>query len=566
MPWWGFAKGFLPPLDDQPWTAISVHKNRSRSAADKNAKVKPSGYLTESSVGISRQRATSVAGSVHHRDTLRTSRHVNTRERNEKMPLTENPSQEVTKSLPRGRIASTSGVHRGILKPPKSSAEDDCLRRSAILTHQKKGESLNVKNDRSAYQKLGSSMKGGGTDDTHQHRREKDKVMKDTRRNIEDENTLPRTAVYPQRQHGQAPPPQYPCVPSVAPQSRRHITTSHHEYSRTQPGLPANYYTYPGYGDRTSSYNLGKRGGAEMLRTSSYNGYTRPPSIQCFSVQRTPSYGSQPYSAAPQAAAPAPYHPPGYPALRHEQTLDYHHRQYHVGAIPVDRTQSVVQVPEQRYVRPTFVQRVPQKEEEISLSWPFIDPTSKAPTHQRRKFPQLHFDVGMNPSDTSHGVRAYVWTSSVCVAPSFRPLTSEEKNIPASSHCVLTRMVIHCRDNGMDRWPIVAERPEGLRCIDVFEAIYRTFAVPLTTEELKQYSNDFIDSCIPAFEQRCRDIAGRGNGERDRERKAICRVDMLRTQKIFRGLTKKGREASWTLALQGPGWAHMHAPVAATVH
>ena len=119
--------------------------------------------------------------------------------------------------------------------------------------------------------------------------------------------------------------------------------------------------------------------------------------------------------------------------------------------------------------------------------------------------------------------------------------------MPASSHCVVTKMKIYCED--LHKWPIIAERAEGLRCIDIFEAIYKTFAVPLTAEDMDDYTPEFLSSCIPAFEQRCKD--GPGLTEVS-EARGLCRVDILKTQKIFKSISKKGREPAWTLKLDRP--------------
>lgn len=185
---------------------------------------------------------------------------------------------------------------------------------------------------------------------------------------------------------------------------------------------------------------------------------------------------------------------------------------------------------------------MPQKDEEISLSWPFIDPAGKSDNHQRQQFPRLFYDVGMHPWVEGVGIRKYISGSAYTEA-----LTREQLDLPVSSHCILRRMTIMCEH--MDRWPIVAERAEGLRCLDVFEAIYRTFSVPLTAEEKSSYTRQFLDSCMPAFKQRCLD--GPGLTARN-EAMGLCRIDVLRTKKIFRGIEKKSRNSAWILTLDRP--------------
>jgi hypothetical protein len=145
----------------------------------------------------------------------------------------------------------------------------------------------------------------------------------------------------------------------------------------------------------------------------------------------------------------------------------------------------------------------------------------------------------MDPTADRIGVRAFIDHTNYT-----RPLTEEEKNLPVSTHCVVTKMIIYA-DN-MHRWPVIAERAEGLRCMDVFEAIYKTYAVPLTPQEKNEFTPEFLRSCMPAFLQRCKDGPGLTNVN---EARGLCRVDTLQAQRIFRGLSKKGREIAWTLTL-----------------
>lgn len=155
--------------------------------------------------------------------------------------------------------------------------------------------------------------------------------------------------------------------------------------------------------------------------------------------------------------------------------------------------------------------------------------------------PALYFDVGFDPLNAEPlGIRA--------LGDAYpRPLTRDERGTPASSHCMLTKMTITCPK--LEHWPVVVERADGLRCIDVFKAIYDTYCVPLTRSELGVIGSIYIDSCMPAFRQRCKDSPGITLYN---EKRGVCRVDLLRTKRIFKCLTKNKEPATWTLEFDEP--------------
>jgi len=92
-------------------------------------------------------------------------------------------------------------------------------------------------------------------------------------------------------------------------------------------------------------------------------------------------------------------------------------------------------------------------------------------------------------------------------------------------------IIITC--DKLPRWPIQLKQATNLRVIDIFRAIYDTYAIPLTQEELIYFGKEAIGRCEPAFKQRCEDgpelacIA---------ERKGMLRIDLLRGRRIFKGL------------------------------
>lgn len=182
-----------------------------------------------------------------------------------------------------------------------------------------------------------------------------------------------------------------------------------------------------------------------------------------------------------------------------------------------------------KYMKAT-AKEVALKDEAIVLSWPLV------PFADRRhlKHPLVYYDVAFDPRDTAN-IRDNRKTH-------FLALPQEDRELPVSTHCKVTEMVIHCPLVGS----LVVERPEGLRCIDVFYAIYckyqkkpRSYEMP-TAEDKAKYQL--------AFEQRCNDCPGLA--EYNRTRIGFLRVDLLRGKRIFEGL--KRTNGQWELLFDAP--------------
>ncbi|KAJ7621883.1 hypothetical protein DFH06DRAFT_1009607 [Mycena polygramma] len=104
--------------------------------------------------------------------------------------------------------------------------------------------------------------------------------------------------------------------------------------------------------------------------------------------------------------------------------------------------------------------------------------------------------------------------------------------LPASTHCVLKKMVVQCPHIG----EITIRRPDGITCIDIFAEIYDAYHKRLGRDE---WPRD-IHRYTPAFEQRCRD-----SGRQSELSAGLRRVDLLRGKRIFDGLSRAG--ADWRL-------------------
>ena len=176
----------------------------------------------------------------------------------------------------------------------------------------------------------------------------------------------------------------------------------------------------------------------------------------------------------------------------------------------------------------------PLKDEAISLSWPLVEYNQRKRDHQ----PLLYFDIGFDPR---YDMNIRVYRSGDYLG-SRTMMTPQEGYIPVSSHCMVTKMVIVCKE--LSRWPVIVGRPEGLRCFDVFYAIYKTFQVPLTEREKREIDRSYLDRCRPAFEQRCKDSPGLYEWNLQ---EGMRRVDLLRGRRMFKGIKQSGAE--WTLMM-----------------
>lgn len=171
----------------------------------------------------------------------------------------------------------------------------------------------------------------------------------------------------------------------------------------------------------------------------------------------------------------------------------------------------------------------------LVLSWPLVEFTLR----KRDPYPLITFDAGFDPRDRKYPVKAKRGYHSTA-------LTREEMDIPVVYSTIIPEMVIV--NQKLHLWPIHLKNPNAwhtLRVIDVFRAIYDTYAQPLTPHELSHFGEDYIRRCQPAFAQRCQDSPQFTHIE---ERRGLLRIDLLRGRRIFKGLVPiPGRPLQWEL-------------------
>jgi hypothetical protein len=165
------------------------------------------------------------------------------------------------------------------------------------------------------------------------------------------------------------------------------------------------------------------------------------------------------------------------------------------------------------------------KDESIVLSWPLVSYAER----RNLKYPLLYFDVAFDPREPIN-----VKDNR---AMHFLPLPPEDRELPVSTHCKVTEIIIDCPHVGS----LIVERPEGLRCIDVFYAIYCKYQKKPRPHEMPADRAKYQ----PAFEQRCKDSPG--ISDVNLKKTGFLRVDLLKGKRIFDGL--KRSNGRWVLVI-----------------
>ena len=175
------------------------------------------------------------------------------------------------------------------------------------------------------------------------------------------------------------------------------------------------------------------------------------------------------------------------------------------------------------------------KAEAIALSWPLTEPNRNS----RRQRMSICFDVAFDPRKPK-GVTVPV---SNDVAHRM-DMPYDDIRLQASTHCILTEMRLTLDQEEFKCWPIKVKRKEGVRCLDVFEAIYKTLQHRLTDEDVRTFGEARIQRCYRFCVQRCIDSPGLSDYNKQY---GMRRVDLLRGRRFFRGIVQSGDD--WILRL-----------------
>ncbi|TFK34757.1 hypothetical protein BDQ12DRAFT_337106 [Crucibulum laeve] len=192
---------------------------------------------------------------------------------------------------------------------------------------------------------------------------------------------------------------------------------------------------------------------------------------------------------------------------------------------------------EARVVEPQAIE-YPRVSKHPSLPWPLVYPSYRSRMEQPQ--PMIYFDIAFDPRIDIYSVATWDRYNGK------RPLSRADGDLPVS----MTDMIIIFSPFA-DLWQINVHRSRGIRCIDIFRAIYDNFAEIVTRKELAYFGEDYIDKCQKIFRQRCRDSPGLSEYNR---KCGMRRVDLLNGQRIFKGLrpNQNGPANSWILDLETP--------------
>lgn len=337
------------------------------------------------------------------------------------------------------------------------------------------------------------------------------------------------------------PPLHYPGWPGPPLHHPQHAPAHYPRHRGYQGGNPDNEGM-----SRTRSNGGGYMSDNEGL-SRSYSGKYGGVAPQ--DLQRAMHYAAQQQAMAhDHTGRPRAGTYPTYPAPPSEAMIDAGRSRNYSFSTPAPEIQQYEPLVPGTYLAPYVIHGTePQKEEHIALSWPLLEYAKR----KRQRKPRLYFDLAFDPRErnTRYGIRVQdiIDPNVLGQCGPLRHPREDELNMSVSSHCDLTEMTIVCMERGLDRWPVVVRRPEGaIRCIDVFAAIYDTFHVTLTPGEIDVLAEP-VRNAYGTFLQRCKDSPG---NERQEQLRGMCRIDLLRSMKIFQGITR--RNGVWVLEVARP--------------
>ncbi|KIJ64578.1 hypothetical protein HYDPIDRAFT_28512 [Hydnomerulius pinastri MD-312] len=181
-------------------------------------------------------------------------------------------------------------------------------------------------------------------------------------------------------------------------------------------------------------------------------------------------------------------------------------------------------------VAPPGMRLVPMKPPAFDLHWQLL------PYDQRRSRRRIRFDMAFPVGDICFSDQGYR-----------TKLANSDLDKPAANG-LMTKMLITF-EKGPFSWEVDVKRAQGIRCRDVFEAIYDTFNEQLTLEEQRLVPRAERQSCHQALRLRCKLVPALAEVE---YALGLKRVDVMQTQTIFLGLTQPKSGGDWVLNLGPP--------------
>ncbi|KAK7022264.1 Metallo-beta-lactamase protein [Favolaschia claudopus] len=281
--------------------------------------------------------------------------------------------------------------------------------------------------------------------------------------------------------------------PSGRYESRGHVATEFSEF----PGVAASNRSAASSSSRPAASSLTRTGASASNRPPAAEARAPPKSILKTSRTRGNSVSSNPEQSRPAPVAGRVRSPPPLNVDPSELNISLHRIK-------------------------------PLKPEAISLRWLLVKYTSSP---KRSRDPLLYFDIGFDPKNRDN------LKNRRRPGVGMTPVSEEDRILSASTHCSITEMNIVCPKLGV----ITVSRRDGIRCIDVFDAIYQAYNKPIWPNE--QPGPDEMGRYMRHFKARC-DACPNPSHE---FWVGMRRVDLLRGRRIFDGLTRLGSD--WELKL-----------------
>ncbi|KAG6898527.1 hypothetical protein C0993_006206 [Termitomyces sp. T159_Od127] len=168
----------------------------------------------------------------------------------------------------------------------------------------------------------------------------------------------------------------------------------------------------------------------------------------------------------------------------------------------------------------------PRIERGVELTWPLIQyATRRSDGHL---WPMLFFDITRDPSDPTAGAISLHYEGNQEIQEG---LLSECMKLAFSPTTKFSMIKLKGKENELDGLEdVVVNRPDGIRVIDIFSAIFKAYNVPLTLRETF-YLHDLLNSMpsIDAYHRRSKPLP-----IQDRD---VFRVDLLGKKTIFNGIS-----------------------------
>ncbi|KAG9316005.1 hypothetical protein JVU11DRAFT_3666 [Chiua virens] len=236
---------------------------------------------------------------------------------------------------------------------------------------------------------------------------------------------------------------------------------------------------------------------------------------------QTPAMSPSSSRANPTAGQPARALKSILKGTNHAQPLDsYESEGEMLAAKKVARSQ--YNIPN---VLPRGSRLVPMKQPAFDLHWQLL------PFDLRRSKRLIRFDIAFPVDEIAFQERGHR-----------SKLSDSELNKPAVNG-TMTKMLITFEQKPFS-WEVDVKNAHGIRCRDVFEAIYKAFNEQLTLEEQRLVRDR--EAVKEAFRLRCKLAPGLPEVERSLGWK---RVDVLVHQTVFLGLTQPKYDGDWVLNL-----------------